>query len=73
MQVLMQIVLTNLNDINLMIFSPEMASERSPIQRSADSLPVQQEYLPSGFADSEVHPQSTFLKKLPPYYYSENE
>lgn len=39
-----------------------MASERSPIQRSADSLPVQQEYLPSGFADSEVHPQSTFLK-----------
>ena len=50
-----------------------MASERSPIQRSADSLPVQQEYLPSVFADSEVHPQSTFLKKLPPYYYSENE
>ena len=50
-----------------------MASERSPIHRSADSLPVPQEYLPSGFADSEVHPQSKKKKKLPPYYCSENE
>ena len=40
-----------------------MASERSPIQRSADSLPVQQEYLPSGFADSEVHPQEYVPEK----------